>query len=70
MEDEVGVGLPVDVHGVEVVGLHHVGSDKHPDRLIAWKALQQLLFNTENNFFRRSLVQQRYHMCGKFTNIF
>ena len=45
VEDEVGVGLAVDVHRVEVVGLHHVGADKHPDRLVAGKSLQQVFLN-------------------------
>ena len=45
VEDEIGVGLPVDVHGVEVVGLHHIGAHKHPDRLVAGEALQQVFFN-------------------------
>ena len=48
MKDEVGVGLPVDVHGVEVVGLHHVGPHKHSDWLVAGKTLQQAFFNTES----------------------
>ena len=63
VEDEVGVGLAVDVHRVEVVGLHHVGADKHPDRLVAGEALQQVFFSTEKNFFLRK-VQQRYHISG------
>ena len=40
VEDEVGVGLAVDVHGVQVVGLHHIGADQHSDWLVARKALQ------------------------------
>ena len=63
VEDEVGVGLAVDVHRVEVVGLHHVGTDEHPDRLVAGEALQQVFFSTEKNFFLRK-VQQRYHISG------
>ena len=51
VEDEVGVGLAVDVHRMEIVGLHHVGADKHPDRLVAGEALQQDFVNTEKNFF-------------------
>ncbi len=39
MEDEVGVGLPVDVHGVKVVGLDHVDSDKNVKGIVGWKAL-------------------------------
>ena len=40
VKDEVGVGLSVDVHGVEVVGFHHIGAHKHSDWLIAWETLQ------------------------------
>ena len=40
VEDEVGVGLAVDVHGVQVVGLHHIGADQHSDWLVARKALR------------------------------
>ena len=40
VEDEVGVGLAVDVHGVQVVGLHHIGADQHSDWFVARKALR------------------------------
>ena len=40
VEDEVGVGLAVDVHWVQVVGLHHIGADQHSDWLVARKALR------------------------------
>ena len=34
IEDEVGVGLPVNVHGVEVVGLDHVHADQHVEGVV------------------------------------
>ena len=49
VEDEVGVGLAVDVHGVQVVGLHHVGAYQDSDWLVARKALQWALFSMEKN---------------------
>ena len=65
VEDEVGVGLAVDVHRVEVVGLHHVGADKHPDRLVAGKALQ----DREDLLKKKITAKISHHMHREF-NLF
>ena len=45
MEDDVGVGLAVDVHGVKVVGLHHVDADENVEGVVGGKTLSK----TNNN---------------------
>ena len=41
MKDEVGVCLAVDVHRMEVISLHDVGPDKHPQGVIGGKTLEK-----------------------------
>ena len=41
MEDEVGVRLAVDVHGVKVIGLDDVGPDQYPQGVIGGEALEK-----------------------------
>ena len=41
MKDEVGVRLAVDIHRMEVIGLHDVGSDQHPQGVIGGKTLEK-----------------------------
>ena len=44
LQDEVGVCLAVDVHGMEVISLHDVDPDQHPDWLVGWKSLEESVF--------------------------
>ena len=40
LEDEVGVGLAVDVHGVQVVSLDHVHAHHHVQRVVGGETLK------------------------------
>ena len=35
--------LTVDIHWVKVVGLDNIDTHQHPNRLVAWQALQMLI---------------------------
>ena len=41
LEDQVGVGLAVDIHGVEVIGFHNVNSHQDTQRLIGGNSLEK-----------------------------
>ena len=41
LEDQVGIGLPVDIHGVEVVGFHNVNSHQDTQRIIGGNSLEK-----------------------------
>ena len=43
VEHEVGIGLAVDVHGVEVVGLDHVDADQNVQGVIGRETLKKNL---------------------------
>ena len=56
LEDKVGVSLPIDIHGVEVVGFHNVNSHQDAERLIGGNSLEK------SKLWVQSWKQILYHL--------
>jgi hypothetical protein len=59
LEHEVGVGLAVDVHRVEVVGLDDVDTDQNVQRIVGREALQSV---TNFSIYRPASEQSTFEV--------
>lgn len=43
LQHKVGVRLAIDVHWVQVIGLHHIHPDQYTQGVIGWKSLEEAM---------------------------